>query len=53
MTHVRILMGKEEEDVFVNRKRYLSISVQVIFDAEGKSLRNGTVSYGGTDYFLG
>ncbi|XP_050707771.1 putative nuclease HARBI1 isoform X3 [Eriocheir sinensis] len=37
-THVRIVAPKEEEDVFVNRKGYHSINVQVIFDANYRIL---------------
>ncbi|XP_045107147.1 putative nuclease HARBI1 [Portunus trituberculatus] len=32
-THVRIVAPKEQEEVYVNRKGYHSINVQVIFDA--------------------
>ncbi|XP_053378584.1 putative nuclease HARBI1 [Mercenaria mercenaria] len=32
-THIKILAPSEEEDIFVNRKGYHSINVQVVFDA--------------------
>ncbi|XP_053389553.1 putative nuclease HARBI1 [Mercenaria mercenaria] len=32
-THIKILAPSEEEDIFVNRKGYRSINVQVVFDA--------------------
>ncbi|KAG0714443.1 putative nuclease HARBI1 [Chionoecetes opilio] len=37
-TYVRIVAPKENEEVFVNRKGYHSINVQVVFDAKCKLL---------------
>ena len=37
-THIRIVAPKEQEDVFVNRKGYHSINVQVVFDANYRIL---------------
>ncbi|XP_059380106.1 putative nuclease HARBI1 [Carassius carassius] len=33
-THIRIIAPSEDEDVYVNRKRYHSINVQVVFSAD-------------------
>ena len=37
-THIRIVAPKEQEEVFVNRKGYHSINVQVVFDANYRIL---------------
>ncbi len=37
-THVRIIAPSEDEDAYVNRKRYHSINVQVVFSADYRIL---------------
>ena len=37
-THVRIMAPREQEEVYVNRKGYHSINVQVVFDAKYRIL---------------